>query len=100
MGQNNFVIKEKYMKYKSEKFENTTVALDGNTFEDCEFVNCILEYSGGKPPKMISCGLTKSTFSFSDQAADTVEFMKAMYHGGFKTVIEETFEQIRNPANK
>ncbi len=88
------------MKYKSETFEKTTVQLDGNTFESCEFNNCVLEYSGGKPPTMSNCGLSGSSFSFTDQAGDTVQFLTAMYHGGFKEVIEQTFEQIRNPANK
>jgi hypothetical protein len=87
------------MKY-TKNFNDETVSLDGNTFDGCKFTNCILEYSGGKPPTMTNCNLTKTSFSFSDQASDTVAFMTAMYHGGFKTVIEETFEQIRKPANK
>lgn len=90
------------MKYKDHNFSEETVQLDGNSFENCQFNNCVLEYSGGKPPSMSNCGLSGSVFSFTDQAADTVQFMKAMYHGGFKVVIEDTFNQIREnkPANK
>lgn len=87
------------MKYKNKPFNKVTVELDGNTFDTCKFKGCVLEFSGGKPPTITNCDLSDSSFSFTDQAADTVQFMKAMYHGGFKEVIEETFEQIRT-ANK
>lgn len=85
------------MKYIEKNFVNETLPLDGNTFERCKFTNCILDYSGGKPPVMINCNLTGTSFSFSDQASDTIAFMTAMYHGGFKKVIEDTYEQIRKP---
>jgi hypothetical protein len=88
------------MKYIEKKFNDETVVLDSNTFDRCEFTNCTLEYSGGKPPVMKNCGLTESLFSFSDQASDTIAFLTGMYHGGFKTVIEETFDQIRKPLKK
>lgn len=88
------------MKYISEDFNNTTVQLDGNTFESCNFRDCVLEYSGGRPPSIVKCVFTDSSFTFAHQAGDTIKFMTALYHGGFKPVIEHTFEQIRNPATK
>lgn len=88
------------MKYKSQTFKETTIQLDGNTFELCKFIDCILEYSGGKPPSMVNCSLSNSSFAFIDQAGDTVQFMTAMYHGGFKNVIEQTFDKIKNPNKK
>lgn len=35
------------MKYQGRTFEHETVTLDDNVFEDCTFVDAILEYSGG-----------------------------------------------------
>ncbi|MBD8630771.1 hypothetical protein IFT74_05240 [Oxalobacteraceae sp. CFBP 8755] len=84
------------MKYVKEKFNNTLVRLDGNTFENCFFKNCEMEYSGGKVPSFIGCTLEECLFKFTDQAGDTLAFLHAMYHGGFAPVVDETILNIRN----
>ncbi len=88
------------MNYKKHAFKDETVALDNNTYDECEFVNCKFEYSGGKPPVMVSCNFSDSSFTFTGQAADTISFMKAMYHGGFKVVVEQTMEDIKKAADQ
>lgn len=85
------------MKFERNTYKNMTVHLDGNTFIACEFDNCKLEYSGGKVPSFVRCSLVNSGFTFSDQAGDTVMFLRQMYHGGFKKVVEETFKTIQTP---
>ena len=35
------------MDYEGRTFENETVRLDDNTFTDCVFRDCIIEYGGG-----------------------------------------------------
>lgn len=86
------------MKYHKRTFKDETVALDDNTFEACRFINCKLEYSGGKPSPMINCELERSNFAFSDKAANTINFMRAMYLGGFKAVIDRTIDNIRKKS--
>ena len=36
-------------------FNHETIALDGETFSDCEFRTCRLVYSGGKVPSFSDC---------------------------------------------
>lgn len=36
------------MNYEMTVFENQTITLDGNTFKDCTFISCIIEYAGGE----------------------------------------------------
>jgi hypothetical protein len=86
------------MKFIGQTFKNETIDIDYNEFFNCKFENCVLVYHGGKPPLMTKCDLSASSFSFAEGAAATVQFMTAMYHGGFKVVIEQTFENIK--ANK
>ena len=83
------------MKYTGETFSDRTVSLDGNTFDGCKFLKATLEYSGGKPPTLLNCHLESSTISFIDQASDTISFMKSMYHGGFKSIVEHFFDNIK-----
>lgn len=35
------------MDYDGRTFENETIDFDGNSFNDCTFINCILQYGGG-----------------------------------------------------
>jgi hypothetical protein len=49
---------------------------------------------------MVSCNFSDSSFTFTGQAADTISFMKAMYHGGFKVVVEQTMEDIKKAADQ
>ena len=41
--------------HKDETFEDATVDLDGETFENCTFRNVTLAYSGGEPPVLDGC---------------------------------------------
>ena len=84
------------MKYLDTKFTGAKIQLDGNSFKKCVFEQCTLDYAGGKLPSMEDCSLNNSKLTFSNQAADTLSFLKAMYHGGFDKIVEQTFEDIKN----
>ena len=83
------------MKIQGKTFNNEKILIDGNYYFDCKFNNCELEYSGGTPPSFVECEITDTLFSFSGQASATLQFMNAMYHGGFRPIIEQTFDNIR-----
>ena len=83
-------------KHKNKKFERKEVQLDGNSFINCHFIDSKLIYSGGELPQIADCSLVGSNFIFSNQAANTVQFMNSMHYGGFEAVIEEIFKNIRN----
>ena len=44
------------MDFKDKHFKNEKIRMDSNTFTDCQFENCLMEYGGGPPPSMIGCG--------------------------------------------
>jgi hypothetical protein len=76
------------------ELRDTLVELDGNEFRGQHFINCTLVYRGGVPPVIVGCRLTNTRFSFADAAERTLAFMATMCHGGFRPVIERTFESI------
>lgn len=89
--------------YENSKFRNSTVDLDGASFKDCTFHGCSLRYSGGVPPTMVACDFYESRFEFAGAAANTVGFMRGIYHGmgeGGRKIIEATFDSIRDRRAK
>jgi hypothetical protein len=83
------------------QFNNATIVLDGYRFTNCEFNNCIMEYSGGQPPELIGCTFNACEFDFAGAAGNTLAFMGGMYKGmgvGGKQLIERTFANITADA--
>jgi hypothetical protein len=64
-------------------------------FHCCTFRNCRLVYSGGKPPVFDTCSFDGFSLIFAAAAGDTLNFMRAMYHRGFETLIDTTVNSIR-----
>ena len=86
--------------FKKKRFERTTVMLDGNRFEGCEFNGCTVVFTG-----VADVHLTGSTFKdcnwrFDGPAARTAQFMGAMYlsGGGAQQLIEATFRDLAGKA--
>lgn len=70
------------MDYERHAFENETVRLDENTFADCGFSNCIIEYSGG--PTSITGETTfkgKNTVQFLGLAKDVYTIIGFLMRG-------------------
>ncbi len=87
------------MLMKNKKIRNTSISLDGGTFEHCDFDKCELIFSGYLPVAFHHCKFGPDTkWSFSGPANNTVMFMQAIYASGATELLENTFEQIRgNP---
>ncbi len=83
------------MDYKERAFRNESVALDDNTFEHCTFDDCELRYQGGYHPVLIGCTFHQCRFAFQDAAGRTIDFLKALYHGGFQPVVDAAITNIR-----
>lgn len=83
------------MRYDKHSFANQSVELDGNEFYACEFKNCKLTYRGGQPPNIVDCSFNGFQINFEGCAATTLAFMSTLYHGGFKPIMEATFDNIR-----
>jgi hypothetical protein len=87
------VIKAATMKHENVAFTDSDVELD--EFIKCKFTNCNLDYRGGKVPMIRECSFDRPRISLADAAENTLGFMYALYHGGFKIIIEATFDNIR-----
>lgn len=86
-----------------QTFKNVPVYLDGGTFVDCTFESCQLIFSALMPVVMERCTFTGCRPSFIGAAGNTIQMMRAIYHGwgpDGRTLIDNTFNQIRqaNPA--
>lgn len=87
------------MELNGEKISNKQVTLDGNSFIDCEISSCVLVYKGGTLPVLRDCQINDCQWNFSDQAANTLQFMSAMYNGmgmGGMEIVDQTIINIRN----
>ena len=84
------------MKYSNNNFENATISLDGNHYDNCGFQRCQLIYNGGDLP--IFSGdlrIEHCEFTFADAADRTLGFLHLMYHLGNKVVVEQVINKIR-----
>ena len=87
------------MLMKNKKIRNTSICLDGGTFEGCEFADCELIVSGYLPIHLTGCNFGDNIqWTFTGPANSTIVFMKALYQMGLTDLVENTFELIRgNP---
>jgi hypothetical protein len=87
------------MTIENSEFSGVTIDVDDRKYLNCNFINCTLRYSGGIPPTFIGCTLDETGFSFSGAAGNTIELLRAMYHGGFKIVANAAIQHIQTPKN-
>ncbi len=89
------------MDYKSAEFNKQRVDLDGNSYTACRFIECELVFAASGPVALAENQFLRCRWVFEGAAADTVTFMRGLYHGageGGRRLIEETIEDImRNP---
>ena len=78
-----------------KKFESQTISIDGGTFRECEFESCVLLYSGTLPVILDGSSFKKCRWEFVGPAANTVSFMRFLYHRGEKDLVEAIFENVR-----
>ncbi|MFK7732322.1 MAG: hypothetical protein AB8B48_11955 [Pseudomonadales bacterium] len=87
------------MELKGEKISKKQITLDGNSFVDCEISDSVLVYKGGVLPVLRDCKINDCQWNFSDQAANTLQFLAAMYNGmgmGGMDIVDQTIVNIRN----
>jgi hypothetical protein len=83
------------MRHERETFADAVIELDGNEFDGCEFTRCHFIYRGGQPPTLVNCSFHGLDLQFEGSAQNTLVFLAALYHGGFRTVVDQTFNNIR-----
>jgi hypothetical protein len=80
-------------------YKNLTIHVDGQSFINCLFENCVLEFSGTGYLEFQSNKLVNTRWAFVGPAGNTIGFLAALY-GGLGTegveVVERLFDEIRN----
>ena len=79
-------------------FNHETVALDGESFSDCEFRDCRLDYRGGEPPVFKGCRFHDCDWRFEDAAARTLAHLKAVWAAGGKAAVQSMIKEITGAA--
>ena len=77
-------------------FTDADVKVDGNQYEECQFNNCTVIYSGGLVPSFSNCSFDGSRFSFDEAAGRTVALLQAWARpgSGFTQVVLDTFPEL------
>jgi hypothetical protein len=87
------------MEHRDKTFQGEDVWVCGNTFTSCTFKNCRMLYDGTAQLLMSACHFYNSPWVVDGPAMRTLDFLTAMYAGGFgdsgKRMVEATFENIR-----
>jgi hypothetical protein len=86
------------MRFEGRTFTNETVDIDFNLFVKCRFEKCTLVYHGYGVIGLDGCAFDQVTWSFAGAAANTLTFLRGLYHGageGGKALVERTFENLR-----
>lgn len=87
------------MRYENKVFEDQTIRLDGNEYIGCTFRRCELQFGASAPISLVNNSFGEQvTWSFTDAAAMTIQFMTGLYLGadqGGRKLIENTFDNIR-----
>lgn len=69
------------MRYIHRVFRHETIDLDGNTFEDCKFVECKLVFRAYERVYFNRCTFTECDWTFGGPAETTFVFLRDLYHG-------------------
>ena len=77
-----------------QTFTGIRIVMDGGTFVDCVFEKCTLHFSATLPVTMERVRWIDSRWEFGGPAAHTLEFLKSLYVGGGKEVVEATLNAI------
>lgn len=81
-------------------FNLETVPLDGEMFADCEFRECRMVYSGGKPPVFDNCRFDACDWRFDGAAANTLAHLKVVWAAGGKAQVQALIKEITVSGGK
>ncbi|HEY1364300.1 MAG TPA: hypothetical protein VGF60_18805 [Xanthobacteraceae bacterium] len=81
---------------EGQVFRDKRIYLDGSSFYQCTFERCTVVYSGTlgfvlESPQFIDC-----RWEVQGAARETLGFLRALYAGGARDLVEQTFQSIRS----
>ncbi len=80
----------------SKKTISGREALDGNSYDHCAFLAVELTYAGGPLPNFVNCTFDDATFTFTDEAARTLSFLRGMANrsSGLRPVVDGLMPEL------
>jgi hypothetical protein len=84
-------------KHAKVSFNNETVRLDGNHYNDCRFTGCRFVFSGEAPVQMNGCTMSRCTFKLEGPALLTVSFLTQLRTvAGLQGLVDSLLDGIRS----
>ena len=85
------------MRILDQTFEGEEIRIDFVEFQNCTFKNCTFVYGGYGPIVFVGCNFRQARWQFVDAAANTLNFMKILYHHfgeQGRLTVEQTIETL------
>jgi hypothetical protein len=79
-------------------FNHESVALDGESFERCEFRQCRLVYAGGELPSFTDCRFDACEWKYDEAAARTLGYLKLVWGLGGKASVQAVIKEVTSVA--
>ncbi len=80
--------------YRSERYSNQRVEVDGNQYEFCEFNSCQLVYSGGEKPVFRSCTFRQTGLQLDGAAIRTAQYLQNLRSVGLTYGTERILNEV------
>jgi hypothetical protein len=83
--------------WKNRTFENQTIDLDGNSFENCMFINCKIRYAGGQYHLAGGFGRQNVDWEFHNAAVRMLQLLRDLQG---EPIFRQLFPKIDQPPSK
>ena len=80
---------------QGQEFKDQMISIDGSTFRDCQFIDCLLFFSGLLPVDLRGSTFTHCRWEFTGPAANTLGFLGALYRRGETELVEAVLANVR-----
>jgi hypothetical protein len=91
-------LRERARTYIEESFHNQTIRVDGNSYQNCVFYDCTLEFAATALPQFDGCRFANSSWIFVGPASNMITFLSQLpEHFGKpgKDLLEGLFKQLQ-----
>lgn len=89
------------MVISGQAFQGETISLDGQRFDTCDFMDCILVMRGDQAFQLVNCHrIFGSQFRLEASAMTTVASLQMLYNSGElgRQTVEQVISIIRQPS--
>ena len=81
--------------FQGDHFINEHIQIDGQTFRNCHFLNCVLVYRGGPLPSFDRSDLVSSVVRYEGAALRTIQLLQMFNAIGFHEVADKVIDTIK-----